>query len=130
MNLPSSQQGMGVTSIILLVCMAVICFKIGMGVVPAQITKYQLTKSVAWELKKANDNRETEKQFISNLTSQWSINGYKYKPADVISFVKNTPGDMSIKLKYDEESNFFGTVFIVSRFEETITAEDAKLASQ
>lgn len=130
MSLPSSQQGMGVTSIILLICMAVICFKIGVGIIPAQLGHYQLKKSVAWELKKANDNRESEKSFISSVSSQWSINGYQQKPADVITLVKKTPGDISVKLKYEEENNLFGNVFIVNRFEDTITAEDAKAASQ
>ncbi|WP_019519874.1 DUF4845 domain-containing protein [Faucicola boevrei] len=130
MNLPSNQRGMGVTGIVLVISMLVICFKIGIGIAPAQVGNYQLKKSLAWELKKANDNKESEKEFLRNVEAQWSINGYNMSPKDVIEITKNTPGDMSVKLKYDEESNFFGNVFIVNRFEDDITAEDAKVATQ
>lgn len=130
MNLPSSQQGMGVTSIVLLLCMLILCFKIGMGIIPAQVGHYQIKKSLTWELKKANESKATEKQLFQNLSSQWSINSFSVNPNDVVKIIKNTPGDISVKLVYEEESSFFGNVFIVSRFEETITAEDAKLASQ
>lgn len=130
MNLPSNQRGMGVTGIVLVISMLVICFKIGIGIALAQVGNYQLKKSLAWELKKANDNKESEKEFLRNVEAQWSINGYNMSPKDVIEITKNTPGDMSVKLKYDEESNFFGNVFIVNRFEDDITAEDAKVATQ
>lgn len=130
MNLPSNQRGMGVTSIVLIVCMTVLCFKIGMGILPAQVGFYQLKKSLTWELKKANDLKENEKQLIQNLSSQWSVNSFSAKPEEVVQVTKKTPGAMSVKLVYEEESNFFGNVFIVNRFEHTITAEDAKNASQ
>ena len=110
--------------------MAVLCFKIGLGIIPAQIGNYQLKKSVAWELKKANDNKETDKTMLRNLQSQWSINSFSAKPEEVIEFTSTTPGAMSLKLKYSEESNFFGNVFIVNRFEDEITAENAKVATQ
>nr|WP_315040765.1 DUF4845 domain-containing protein [uncultured Moraxella sp.] len=129
MNLANNQRG-GVTSIVLILCMAVLCFKIGLGIVPAQIGNYQLKKSVAWELKKANDNKETDKTMLRNLQSQWSINSFSAKPEEVIEFTSTTPGAMSLKLKYSEESNFFGNVFIVNRFEDEITAENAKVATQ
>lgn len=130
MNLPSSQRGMGITSIVLIVCMVVLCFKIGLGILPAQVGHYQLKKSLISELKKANDTKATEKQFFQNTASQWSVNSFSAKPEEVIQVIQKTPGAMSVKLVYEEESNFFGNVFIVNRFEDTITAEDAKNASQ
>lgn len=128
MNLPSSQQGMGVTSIVLLICMLVLCFKIGIGILPAQVGHFQLKKSLISELKKANDTKASEKQFMQNVEAQWSVNSFSAKPKDVIQIIQKTPGAMSVKLVYEEESNFFGKVFIVNRFEDTITAEDAKNA--
>lgn len=125
MNLPSNQRG-GVSGIIILIFLLVLTAKIGMAIAPAQIGHFQIKKSAALELKKANENKESEKDLIRNLTSQWSVNAYTIKPEDVITVVKSTPGDMSIKLAYEEESNFFGNVFIVNRFDETISAEDAK----
>lgn len=125
MNLPSNQHG-GVSGIIILIFLIVLTAKVGMAIVPAQIGHFQIKKSAALELKKANENKESEKDLIRNLSSQWSVNAYTIKPEDVITVVKSTPGDMSIKLAYEEESNFFGNVFIVNRFDETISAEDAK----
>ncbi|MFW2177468.1 MULTISPECIES: DUF4845 domain-containing protein [unclassified Moraxella] len=130
MNLPSQQRGASVSGIVILIVLIVVCGKIGMGIIPAQIGHYQLKKSVAWELKKSNDNKETDKQFLNNLMSQWNINGYTQKPEEVIEVVDNMPGAMSVKLNYSEVNNFFGNVDIVNRFEDTITAEDAKLAKQ
>lgn len=125
MNLPSNQRG-GVSGIIILIFLLVLTAKIGMAIAPAQIGHFQIKKSVALELKKANENKESEKDLLRNLAAQWSVNAYTIKPEDVITVVKSTPGDMSIKLAYEEESNFFGNVFIVNRFDETISAEDAK----
>lgn len=130
MNLPSGQQGASVTGIVVMICLVVLCAKVGLGIVPAQIGHYQLKKSLAWELKKSNDNKETEKQFLSNVNSQWNINGTKQKADDVIEVTDKTPGALAVKLSYDETSNFFDNVDIVNRFEDTITAEDAKAAKQ
>ncbi|ELA09706.1 hypothetical protein MOMA_04870 [Moraxella macacae 0408225] len=130
MNLPNNQRGMSISGIVILICMLVVCFKVGLGILPAHIGNYQLKKSVAWELKKANENRISTKELMSNLASQWSINGFSKKPDEVVKIVKGTPGDISLKLVYAEENNFFGNVFIVNRFEDSITAEDAKSATQ
>ncbi|MFO1364935.1 MAG: DUF4845 domain-containing protein [Moraxella osloensis] len=85
-------------------------------------------KIVGIELKKSNDNKESVKEFLGNVNSQWHINGVSQKAEDVVEVVDNTPGAMSVKLKYDEANNFFGNVDIVNRFEDTISAEDAKVA--
>lgn len=130
MNLPSGQRGASVTGIVVMICLVVLCAKVGLGIVPAQIGHYQLKKSLAWELKKSNDNKETVKDFLSNVNSQWNINGVKQKAEDVIEVTDNTPGEMTVKLNYSETNNLFGNVDIVNRFEDTITAEDAKAAKQ
>lgn len=130
MNLAGGQRGASVTGIVVMICLIVLAAKVGLGIVPAQIGHYQLKKSVAWELKKSNDNKETEKQFLSNVNSQWNINGVKQKAEDVIEVVEKTPGAMTVNLNYSETSNLFGNVDIVNRFEDTITAEDAKAAKQ
>ena len=128
MNLPSQQRGASVTGIVVMIILIVLVAKVGLGIVPAQIGHYQLKKSLAFELKKSNDNKETEKQFLDNVNSQWNINAVQRKAEDVVEVVDNTPGAMAVKLNYTETSNFFGNVDIVNRFEDTITAEDAKIA--
>lgn len=130
MNLPNSQRGMGVTGIVVMICLIVLCAKVGLGIVPAQIGHYQLKKSLAFELKKSNDNKESEKEFLNNVNSQWNINGVYKKAEDVVEVIDNTPGAMAVKLNYAETNNFFGNVDIVNRFEDTITAEDAKVAKK
>lgn len=130
MNLPSQQRGASVTGIVVIIVLIVLCSKVGLGIVPAQIGHYQLKKSLAWELKKANDNKETSKELMKNLESQWSINSFSQKPADIVEIINETPGEIAVKLTYNEVNNFFGNVDIVNRFEDTITAEDAKLAKK
>ena len=128
MNLPSHQRGASVTDIVIMIVLIVVCAKIGLAIIPAQVGHYQLKKSLALQLKKSNDNKESVKEFLGNVNSQWHINGASQKAEDVVEVVDNTPGAMSVKLKYDEANNFFGNVDIVNRFEDTISAEDAKVA--
>ena len=130
MNLPSHQRGASVTGIVIMIVLIVVCAKLVLAIIPAQVGHYQLKKSLAFELKKSNDNKESVKEFLGNVNSQWNINGVSQKAEDVVEVVDNTPGAMSVKLKYDEASNFFGNVDIVNRFEDTISAEDAKVAKQ
>lgn len=130
MNLPSQQRGASVTGIVVMIVLVVLCAKIGLGIIPAQIGHYQLKKSLAFELKKSNDNKEDVKTFMSNVATQWNINSFNQKPDDVIEVVDNTPGALSVKLNYHEVNNFFGNVDIVNRFEDTITANDAKTAQK
>lgn len=129
MNLPSQQRGMSVTMMMVVIMLVVVCAKLGLAIIPAQVGHYQLKKSLAFELKKANDNKETPKDFISNVAQQWNINGFDQKPEDVITITDNVPGALSINLKYEQANNFFGNVDILNRFDDTITAEDAKVAN-
>lgn len=130
MNLPSHQRGASVTGIVIMIVLIVVCAKLGLAIIPAQVGHYQLKKSLALQLKKSIDNKESVKDFLANVNSQWNINGASQKAEDVVEVVDNTPGAMSVKLKYDEANNFFGNVDIVNRFEDTISAEDAKVAKQ
>lgn len=129
MNLPSQQRGMSVTMMMVVIMLVVVCAKLGLAIIPAQVGHYQLKKSLAFELKKANDNKESPKGFISNVAQQWNINGFDQKPEDVITITDNVPGALSINLKYEQANNFFGNVDILNRFDDTITAEDAKVAN-
>ena len=129
MNLPSQQRGMSVTMMMVVIMLVVVCAKLGLAIIPAQVGHYQLKKSLAFELKKANDNKESPKDFMSNVAQQWNINGFDQKPEDVITITDNVPGALSINLKYEQANNFFGNVDILNRFDDTITAEDAKVAT-
>ncbi|MBE9591179.1 DUF4845 domain-containing protein [Moraxella sp. K127] len=123
----TNQRGASVTTIIVGLAMAGIIIKLGLGIIPAYIGDYQFTKLVAGELKKANDAKQTERQFMQNLSQQLSINAnYNTKPEEMLIFTNKTPGALAVKSQYEVESNFYGETFIVNRFEKEITAEDAK----
>lgn len=128
MNLPSQQRGASVSAMVIMIMLIVVCAKIALGIIPAQVGHYQLKKSLAFELKKANDNKAGVNEFLSNVNAQWHINGVQQRAEDVSEITDNTPGQLSVKLNYDEASNFFGNVSIVNHFEDTITADDAKIA--
>ncbi|OPH38352.1 DUF4845 domain-containing protein [Moraxella equi] len=123
----TNQRGASVTTIIVGLAMAGIIIKLGLGIIPAYIGDYQFTKLVAGELKKANDAKQNERQFMQSLSQQLSINAnYNTKPEEMIVFTNKTPGALAVKSQYEVESNFYGQTFIVNRFEKDITAEDAK----
>lgn len=123
----TNQRGASVTTIIVGLAMAGIIIKLGLGIIPAYIGDYQFTKLVAGELKKANDAKQNERQFMQSLSQQLSINAnYNTKPEEMIVFTNKTPGALAVKSQYEVESNFYGETFIVNRFEKDITAEDAK----
>lgn len=123
----TNQRGASVTTIIVGLAMAGIIIKLGLSIIPAYIGDYQFTKLVAGELKKANDAKQTERQFMQNLSQQLSINAnYNTKPEEMLIFTNKTPGALAVKSQYEVESVFYGETFIVNRFEKDITAEDAK----
>ncbi|AWY19222.1 DUF4845 domain-containing protein [Moraxella bovis] len=123
----TDQRGASVTTIIVGLAMAGIIIKLGLGIIPAYIGDYQFTKLVAGELKKANDAKQNERQFMQSLSQQLSINAnYNTKPEEMIIFTNKTPGALAVKSQYEVESNFYGETFIVNRFEKEITAADAK----
>ncbi len=127
-TLPSQQRGASVTGVVFLIITLIVGIKLGLAIIPAYITDYQLTKSLTWELKKANDNKDSPKVFIANVSNQWNINGYSEKPEEIFTITNNTEGAMSIHKEYSNTANFFANVDIITHFKGDITAEDAKLA--
>lgn len=87
----TKQRGASVTTIIVGLAMAGIIIKLGLGIIPAYIGDYQFTKLVAGELKKANDAKQNERQFMQSLSQQLSINAnYNTKPEEMIVFTNKT----------------------------------------
>lgn len=125
-SLPSHQIGASVTGVMFGVIAVVVFIKLGLAIIPAQVGDYQLTKSLATELKKANDNKETKKQYLDNIQRQLQINGtYDTKAEDVVTFTSEIPGNLKIKKDYTVVNNFFGNVDIVNRFQGEITPADS-----
>ncbi len=119
----TSQRGSGVTSIILLLIIIVIAGKLVIAIVPAQVGDYQLSKTLGAQLKEANNNGETAKQFVERVNRQLSINAdYDTTAEEVFTFTNKKTGQLAIHKDYDKTSNFFGNVDIVNRFEGEINA--------
>ena len=79
------------------------------------------------ELKVANDNNETAKQFVERVNKQLSINAdYDTKAEDVITFTNKKTGQLAIHKEYAVTNNFFGNVDIVNRFEGNIDMATAE----
>lgn len=123
----TNQRGASVTTIILLIIAFGILTKVGLGIIPAYIGDYQFRKLVAQELKKANEAKLNESQFIKNLSQQLTINAnYDANISEMITISNKIPGNLEVISKYNVESHFYGQTFIVNRFEKEITAADAK----
>lgn len=123
----SSQRGASVTSVILLIIGIVIAGKLLVAIVPAHIGDYQLSKTLANQLKEANDKNETAKQFVERVDRQLAIDLNDGSSAkDLFTFKNNKTGQLAIYKKYEKTNNFFNNVYIVSRFEGDITASSAK----
>lgn len=126
-NFPKSQQGASVSGIVVMIALAALLIKLGLAIVPTYIGEYQLRKLIAKELKQTNDEHGSERDFMQKLDRQMGINAnYNTKAADVVKIINKTPGALTAKMHYKEESNFFGDTYIVTRFDKTITAADAK----
>lgn len=117
LNLPSQQRGEGMTGIVAMVIVAVMALKLGVAIVPAQITDYQLTKAIANELKKSNDNKETKQQLLSGIQSQLKINGQYDMDLESMYTITGNPGKFKMTKDYEVESNFLPNVFITNRFQ-------------
>ncbi|MGM8897213.1 MULTISPECIES: DUF4845 domain-containing protein [unclassified Psychrobacter] len=119
----SSQRGASVTSIVLLLIIIVIAGKLVIAIMPAQVGDYQLSKTLGTQLKEANNNGETAKQFVERVNRQLSINAdYDTTAEEVFTFTNKKPGELALYKDYDKTSNFFGNVDIVNRFEGEINA--------
>lgn len=122
----NKERGASVTSIVLFIISLGLLARLGIGIIPAYVGDYQFTKLVAQELKKANDAKQSDKQFMNNLAQQLSINAnYDSKPEEMLIFTSKRPGALAVKSQYEVESNFYGQTFIVNRFEKDITSADA-----
>lgn len=123
---PSSQHGASITTILVLIIALGLLAKFGVATIPDYISNYQLNKMVADELKRANTERWTEKQFLEALDRQLSINAnYNTKAADVITVKNKTPGSLAVRVAYEKEHLYFKNTYIVNRFDKQITASDA-----
>ncbi|WP_227429461.1 DUF4845 domain-containing protein [Psychrobacter sp. I-STPA6b] len=122
-----SQRGASVSGIVFFVLALGVFVKLAIAILPAQIGNYQFNKTVANELKKANDNKESSREFMQNLSQQLSLNAdYSSKPEEMLTFTNNKTGSLAVRSKYEVVNNFFGNVDIVNRFEKDITMNDAK----
>ena len=123
----SAQRGAGVTSIILILVIIVIAGKLAIAIVPAQIGDYQLTKLLESQLKDANDNGDTAKQFMQSVDRQLSINAdYDTTAEEVFTFTSERVGQLAIHKDYVITNNFYANVDIVNRFEGDIEPVSAK----
>ncbi|MFI8553371.1 DUF4845 domain-containing protein [Psychrobacter sp. NPDC077938] len=123
----ATQRGASVTNIVLIIMLLGIATKLTVAIVPAQIGDYQLTKLLSAQLKEANSNNETAKQFVERVDKQLSINAdYDTKAEEVFTFTDKKTGQLAIHKEYAITNNFFSNVDIINRFEgdvEMATAE-------
>ena len=115
------QRGASVTNVVLIIILLGIATKLTVAIVPAQIGDYQLTKVLSAQLKEANNNKETAKQFVERVNKQLSINAdYDTKAEEVFTFTDKKTGQLAIHKEYAVTNNFFSNVDIVNRFEGNI----------
>lgn len=121
-----SQHGASVTGVMFFILVIGVFIKIGIAIIPAQMSDRHLSKLIAHELSIANANQDSAQQFMRSLDQQLSINAYyDINPEEVIEFTDNSPGRLKVYKKYNVVNNLFGNVDIVNRFEGNITAENA-----
>ncbi|WP_230660712.1 DUF4845 domain-containing protein [Psychrobacter sp. I-STPA10] len=126
-SLVNSQRGASVSGVVFIILTIGIFLKLAVAILPAQVGNYQFEKTVAQELKKANNDNESPKEFMSNLSQQLSLNAdYSSKPEDMLRFTNEQKGNLAVHTKYEVVNNFFGNVDIVNRFEKDITMADAE----
>ncbi len=117
LTLASKQRGEGIGGIVAMVIVFVMTLKIGVAIVPAKIADFQLDKSIAVELKKANDNKEPAKRLLSSIQRQLELNAMYDVKVDEMYTVNGKTGNLSIYKKYEVENNFLPGVFITNKFE-------------
>lgn len=123
----ATQRGAGVTGIVLMIIFLGVAIKLMIAIIPAQIGDYQLTKTLSSQLKEANSNNETAKQFVERVDKQLSINAdYDTKAEDVFIFTNKKTGQLAIRKQYAVTNNFFGNIDILNRFEGDIDMTTAK----
>ena len=117
----ATQRGASVTNIVLIIMVLGIATKLMVAILPAQIGDYQLTKLLSAELKEANENNDTAKQFVERVNKQLSINAdYDTTAEDVFVFTNKKTGQLAIHKKYEVTNNLFSNIDIVNRFEDDV----------
>ncbi|WP_227680457.1 DUF4845 domain-containing protein [Psychrobacter sp. SWN149] len=117
----ATQRGASVTNIVLIIMVLGIATKLMVAILPAQIGDYQLTQLLSAELKEANENNDTAKQFVERVNKQLSINAdYDTTAEDVFVFTDKKTGQLAIHKKYEVTNNLFSNIDIVNRFEDDI----------
>lgn len=125
-TLTKYQRGDGITGIVSTVIVFVMALKLGVAIVPAQVSDYQLTQAAESTLKKANDNKEGKDSVLGDLQRQLEINGSYGVKVEEMYTVKGGTGNLSIEKKYEVENSLFPGVFITNKFEGEIKASDAE----
>ncbi|MBS9780307.1 MAG: DUF4845 domain-containing protein [Moraxellaceae bacterium] len=125
-TLASQQRGEGVGGFVSIVIIIVMCLKLGIAIIPAQWKDHQLDKAIAEELVKANRDKSSKTALLDAISRQLDINAMYNVKLDEMYTVKGDIGNLSIKKKYQVESNLFFNVFITNKFEGKITPEMAK----
>ncbi|MBP2279273.1 hypothetical protein RCH20_000977 [Psychrobacter sp. PL15] len=121
----SSQRGASVTSMILILVVIGISAKLAIAIIPAQVSDYQLTKTLSSQLQQANSNNESAKEFVERVNRQLSINAnYDTDARDVFTFTNKKVGQLAIYKKYEETNTLFGNIDIVNRFEGDVNATE------
>ena len=117
----ATQRGASVTNIVLIIMVLGIATKLMVAILPAQIGDYQLTQLLSAELKEANENNDTAKQFVERVNKQLSINAdYDTTAEDVFVFTNKKTGQLAIHKKYEVTNNLFSNIDIVNRFEDDV----------
>lgn len=88
----NNQKGASVTSVVLFFVVLGLVLKLGYSMIPAYVGNYQFTKLVAQELKRANDDKQDEKEFFKNLDRQLGLNAsYNFTASDRLVVLNNKP---------------------------------------
>ncbi|WP_420230107.1 DUF4845 domain-containing protein [Psychrobacter sp. ER1] len=111
----ATQRGASVTNIVLIIMLLGIATKLTVAIVPAQIGDYQLTKLLSAQLKEANSNNETAKQFVERVDKQLSINAdYDTKAEEVFTFTDKKTGQLAIHKEYAITNNFLAMLILLT----------------
>lgn len=122
MHLTSQKGESSVTTIVLVLFLIGIMIKLGIAIVPDQVGDYQLKKLISNELAQANAARAPESEFLRRLDTQMTINAnYNIPLKEMMRITNKTPGQIKVHVNYEKESQFMGNVFVVNRFEYTLT---------
>ncbi len=124
-TLAHHQRGEGIGGIVAMIIVFVMCLKLGVAIIPAKWTDYQLDIAIAEELAKANQVKATKSKLFEAIGTQLQINAMYDVKLDEMYTVKGTAGKLSIKKKYQVEHQLFPGVFITNKFEGEITPKMA-----